>query len=68
MKLDKAIELGKACGLSTIGECIANVDYHAMNIFKYEEINTEINELLADFRNSGLSQDSGIKEYEVNKL
>lgn len=60
MKLDKAIELGKACGLSTIEECIANVDYHAMSIFKYEEINTEINELLVDFKNSGLNKDTKI--------
>ena len=48
MKLKECLELGKACGLTTWEECYANVDLHAMSIFRYNEINKEILELQQD--------------------
>ena len=48
MKLKKAINLGDSCGLRTIRECIVNVEIHSMNLFKYDEIENEINEIHLD--------------------
>lgn len=45
MKLQKAIDLGKDIGLSTVEECVDNIFYHALNFFKYNEIETELMEL-----------------------
>jgi hypothetical protein len=45
MKLKEAIELGHDCGLETVEECIRNVEIHATMLFKYEDINKELNEL-----------------------
>lgn len=48
MKLKECLEIGKACGLTTWKECYDMIDFHAMNIFKYDEINKEIFELQQD--------------------
>lgn len=48
MKLETCLEIGKECGLTTWEECYDNIDMHAMNIFKYNEINKEILELQQD--------------------
>lgn len=48
MKLNKAIELAKACGLNTYRQAYFNIRYHAMNIFVYDKINDELNELVED--------------------
>lgn len=33
MKLFECIKIGKACGLTTLGEAYDNIDIHAMNLF-----------------------------------
>lgn len=48
MKLRKACDLALACDLRTVDEAIANVAYHQLNIFNYDEINNEIEELNND--------------------
>ncbi len=48
MKLAAAAEMGIVCGLKTVGEAISNVTVHSMSIFKYEDINKEIDELYKD--------------------
>jgi hypothetical protein len=41
-----AIQIGKGCGLQTLGECFENVRHHSMSIFKYTEISKELQELV----------------------
>ena len=53
MKLNIAVELAKACGLSTYGEAMANINHKAMNIFSYDKISEELKELNDDFQESG---------------
>lgn len=50
MKLEEAIKLGKDCGLETVEECIRNIELHAISLFKYEDINKELNELHNDWK------------------
>ena len=50
MKLVEAIDLAKTCGLRTYREAYYNVYHHAMNIFIYSEINTEMKELMEDLK------------------
>ena len=40
--------MAKHCGLKTIGEAVDNIEHHAMSIFKYEDINQELNEMYND--------------------
>ena len=49
MKLVNAKELGKACGLETDGEAVLNVVIHASQIFEYDEIEQELQELEIDY-------------------
>ena len=49
MKIETAIEIGKNCGLTTVEECIGNIDIHAGNIFPYSEITKELNELYNEY-------------------
>lgn len=49
MKLKEACEFGYECGLSTIGEAIDNITFHATSLFPYSMINKEIAELETDF-------------------
>lgn len=39
MKLVDAIDLGKECGLETVGECILNIDMHSPSLFSYTDVN-----------------------------
>lgn len=45
MKLIDALELGKDCGLATVGEAVLNIDFHSSNLFSYSEIEEELSEL-----------------------
>lgn len=63
MKLDKACKIGADCGLETIEEVFILVELHAMCMFKYNEIDEELNEMYQDYKNSGLNEKSSI--YEV---
>lgn len=49
MKLRKCLELGKNCGLKTVGEAHANVELHIMSLFKYSEITKEMNEINIEY-------------------
>ena len=53
MKLETAVEIAKACDLTTYQEALDNINYHAMNAFAYTEIATELKELADDFKASG---------------
>ena len=48
MILDECIEIGKECGLTDLRECFNNIDIHSTMLFKYEEINKELNDLIDD--------------------
>ena len=52
MKLEAAIELGKACGLETVEECVCNVQMHAMSLFLYTQMNSELEELQREYEDS----------------
>lgn len=45
MKLKTCIEMGKACGLKTLGEAYDNVSIHSPSLFIWEEIEKEMQEL-----------------------
>jgi len=49
MTLQKARELGHACGLETDEECIRNVELHAVSLFEYKEIQKELAELHKEY-------------------
>lgn len=68
MKLYKAINIAKQCELSTVGEAIDNIKIHCMNIFDYDEINKEIDELMNDFNNSELSISTDLDDVKVRDL
>lgn len=51
MKLREACNIGLACGLETLGEAVMNIQIHAMNIFTYDEMVKEINELVLECTN-----------------
>lgn len=48
MRLKEACKMGKAVGMTTIGESVDNIEHHAISIFKYEDINKELHEMYAD--------------------
>ena len=50
MKLAECIELGHACGLSSLNSCVLNVEIHATSLFTYDEINKELQELYLDLK------------------
>ena len=45
MKLKDCLDIGLNCGMSTVTDCVANVQIHAMNIFVYSKISEELKEL-----------------------
>ena len=45
MKLNECIEMGKACGLITLGEAYDNIDYHQTSLFVYAKMEKEMQEL-----------------------
>ena len=65
MRLEKACKIGKDCGVETIEQVFMLVELHAMCMFKYDEIDEELNEMYKDYKNSGLNENSSI--YEVLK-
>lgn len=48
MKLKTAREYGRACGLETDAEAVNNILMHAISIFAYEDLDSELDELLDD--------------------
>ena len=49
MTLKKCLELGKTCGLKTPEECVKNVIYHSMELFVYDKIKDELDELYKEY-------------------
>lgn len=45
MTLKMCLEIGRNCGLETMGEALYNIDLHAMNIFDYSKIVIELEHL-----------------------
>ncbi len=45
MKLDECIEMGKACGMITLGEAYDNIDIHATSLFRFDDMEKELQEL-----------------------
>ena len=45
MKLKLALDIGRDCGLSTVGEAMLNIDIHAISIFDYGKMAAELHEL-----------------------
>ena len=54
MKLKDCLELAGECGLPTLGEALDNVWLHAGNLFLYDEMRQELDELKADLSKFGL--------------
>jgi len=58
--------LAKNCELETIGEAIYNIRLHVVNLFNYDEIQTEYNELCNDYeeqsKKHGFSLDTKIND------
>lgn len=50
MKLKEAVDLGRACGLRTVEECVRNVHIHCMSLFIYEDVPGELNELDKEYQ------------------
>ena len=66
MKLKTALEIGMDCGLETVGESIYNIRFHAINLFTYGQIHTELAELKEEFETlkncSDVTETSSVKE------
>lgn len=66
MRLLTALDIGKECALHTVGEAIYNIDLRAGQIFTYDEINKELEQLYSEWNtiklNSGFTSDSSIIE------
>ena len=45
MKLKDCLEIGRDCGLKTVGEAITNIELNSSSLFAYSEIKNELNEL-----------------------
>jgi len=48
MRLKMCINIGKECGLTTLGEAYDNVNIHSINLFSYYEIEKELAELRSE--------------------
>lgn len=49
MKLVEALELGRDCGLETVGECLLNVNIHQLSLFSVGDTVKEIGELVVEY-------------------
>ena len=63
MKLKEAREIGKECGLLTDAECIVNIEIHAMSLFEYTKISSELKELMQDCIHNGVDYNTIMDEY-----
>lgn len=65
MKLKDAVEIAKACGLTTIGEAVFNIKFHAMCIFEYGKEVEEYKELIEECKQCGYVSETKLSEIEV---
>lgn len=68
MKLEECFKLAEACGLTTVGEAYDNVRIHAINIFIYDEITKELQELVDEIDNLKLKRKHLIEDVRNNEL
>ena len=54
MKLQAAVEIGQHCGLTTIAEAVNNILLHSMMLFKYENSQSECDELIKEAKEAGV--------------
>lgn len=64
MKLYEACDLADSCGLPTVKEAFNNVIYHLLNLFPYEQMPKEMDELKADY---DLVEDKSMSIYDYMK-
>ena len=63
MTLREACDIVDACGLTTVGEAITNIEIH--NVFSHSKMAAELAELYADAEN--IPHDTPITQY-IDKL
>lgn len=61
MTLYDACDIGYAMGMDTIGECLSNIQFHATNIYNYDDIPIELDELFKEFNQSGLKEHDSVE-------
>jgi len=45
MRLIEALKMAEACGLSTVGEAVMNIELHAGSLFPYQDLPLELAQL-----------------------
>ena len=61
MNLYDACKIGYSCGLESIGECVDNISSHALNIFNYDHVDKELNELFEEIRDKGFEDYQSVR-------
>ena len=62
MKLKDALELGLACELTSLEEAIRNVEIHHLNLFAYDKMKEEFEELYKDWNALDFPNEMTIEE------
>lgn len=60
MTLKEACKIGKATGCRTVGEAILNIEIHAVSLFSWPEMVSELRELAEDA--AGIDDDCPIEK------
>lgn len=71
MRLKDVVVQGRACGLKTVGECVANFELHMMYMLPHSEVPREYKELLLElsaYEDGELELDWEWINTEVTKL
>jgi hypothetical protein len=63
MKIKECVKMAKACGLETMSEAVNNIRIHSTNLFVYEEIAAELNELYAELKERGIKPTDKVEDY-----
>lgn len=61
MKLRQALEIGKRDNCKTVGEALDNIELRAEEIFGWENVDREINELMDEFDNTAVKVDESLE-------
>ena len=51
MTLKNACDIAESCGLDTVEEAVFNIKLHACQLFAYEKIEEELDELYTEVKN-----------------
>ena len=62
MNIKQCLEVGLECNLTMVQEAMDNVVVHRMNIFVYDRIQSEVNELFETAKNSNITSKMMISE------